>query len=60
MSPPPPIVHHPAFRAEMEGWIRAGRLRWREDVVHGLRNAPEAFIGLLKGGNFGKLIVAVE
>ncbi|MBR0673216.1 NADP-dependent oxidoreductase [Neoroseomonas soli] len=48
------------FRAEMEGWIAAGRLRWREDVVDGLRNAPGAFIGLLKGDNFGKLVVRVD
>ncbi|WP_198373615.1 NADP-dependent oxidoreductase [Roseomonas rosulenta] len=48
------------FRAEMEGWIRAGRLRWREDVVDGLANAPRAFIGLLKGENFGKLVVRVD
>lgn len=48
------------FRAEVEGHIRAGRLRWREDVVDGLRNAPAAFIGLLKGANFGKLVVRVD
>ena len=40
--------------------IRGGRLRWREDVVQGLRNAPEAFIGLLKGTNFGKLVIAID
>jgi hypothetical protein len=49
-----------AFRAQMEGWIRAGRLRWREDVVEGLANAPRAFIGLLRGENFGKLVVRVD
>jgi NADPH-dependent curcumin reductase CurA len=49
-----------AFRAQMEGWIREGRIRWREDVVHGLAKAPEAFIGLLQGRNFGKLVVAVD
>ena len=48
------------FRAEMEGWMREGRLRWREDVVEGLRQAPQAFIGLLKGANFGKLVVRVD
>ncbi|NMJ40202.1 NADP-dependent oxidoreductase [Roseomonas sp. JC162] len=48
------------FRSEMEGWIRAGRLRWREDVVEDLRNAPRAFIGLLKGENFGKLVVRID
>jgi NADPH-dependent curcumin reductase len=40
--------------------MRDGRLRWREDVVEGLRNAPEAFIGLLQGKNFGKLVVKVD
>ncbi len=48
------------FRAQMEGWIAEGRLRWREDVVDGLRLAPQAFIGLLKGANFGKLVVRVD
>jgi NADPH-dependent curcumin reductase CurA len=48
-----------AFRAEMLGHIAAGRMRWKEDVVHGLAAAPAAFIGLLAGRNFGKLIVAL-
>ena len=42
------------------GWMRDGRLKWREDVVDGLRAAPQAFIGLLKGANFGKLVVRVD
>jgi NADPH-dependent curcumin reductase CurA len=45
------------FLREAAQWIAQGRLRWREDVVQGLEKAPEAFIGLLEGGNFGKLIV---
>jgi NADPH-dependent curcumin reductase CurA len=48
------------FRAEMLGHIAAGRLRWKEDVVHGLPAAPQAFIGLLAGRNFGKLVVALD
>lgn len=48
------------FRAEMLGWMQAGRMHWREDVVDGLARAPEAFIGLLAGKNFGKLVVAIE
>ena len=51
---------YPRFRAEMLGHIAAGRLRWKEDVVHGLASAPAAFIGLLQGRNFGKLVVAVD
>jgi len=49
-----------AFRAQMLGWMREGRVKYREDVVAGLRRAPEAFIGMLRGENFGKLIVKVE
>jgi NADPH-dependent curcumin reductase CurA len=48
------------FRAEMLGHIAAGRLRWKEDVVHGLAAAPAAFIGLLEGRNFGKLVIALD
>jgi NADPH-dependent curcumin reductase len=51
---------YPEFRRQMLGWMREGRMRWREDVVEGLRRAPEAFIGLLKGENFGKLVVRVD
>lgn len=49
----------PAFANEMSGWIASGKMRYREDVVDGLTNAPEAFIGLLEGKNFGKLVVRV-
>ncbi|MGY2049893.1 NADP-dependent oxidoreductase [Methylobacterium sp. JK268] len=47
----------PAFLRDVSGWLREGRIRYREDVVEGLEHAPEAFIGLLKGRNFGKLVV---
>ncbi|GJD51454.1 NADPH-dependent curcumin reductase [Methylobacterium crusticola] len=47
----------PAFLRDVSGWLREGRIRYREDVVEGLESAPEAFIGLLKGRNFGKLVV---
>ena len=40
-------------------WLEDGKLRYREDVVHGLENAPRAFIGMLNGENSGKAIVAV-
>jgi NADPH-dependent curcumin reductase CurA len=47
------------FRREMDAWMKAGRMRLREDVVDGLEQAPAAFIGLLQGRNFGKLVVRV-
>ncbi len=45
------------FLRDCTQWYREGKLRYREDVVAGLENAPQALIGLLKGRNFGKLIV---
>jgi hypothetical protein len=47
------------FQQQMSAWFAAGKIKYREDVVDGLEHAPEAFIGLLKGKNFGKLVVRV-
>ena len=41
----------------MASWIADGSVKYKEDVVQGLENAPEALIGLLEGKNFGKLII---
>jgi NADPH-dependent curcumin reductase CurA len=49
----------PEFARDVSAWIREGRIKYREDVVEGLERAPEAFIGMLKGRNFGKLLVKV-
>jgi NADPH-dependent curcumin reductase len=48
-----------AFQQEMGGWVREGRVRYREDVIEGLENAPRGLIGLLQGENFGKRVVHV-
>jgi NADPH-dependent curcumin reductase CurA len=45
------------YRAMAAPLVRSGALKYREDVVEGLDAAPEAFIGLLQGRNFGKLLV---
>jgi NADPH-dependent curcumin reductase CurA len=45
------------FERDMIQWLRAGRVKYREDVVDGLENAVAAFQGLLNGRNFGKLLV---
>ncbi|WP_456077541.1 NADP-dependent oxidoreductase [Dongia rigui] len=47
------------FRRDVAAWLHAGKIKYKEDIVHGLEKAPEAFIGLLKGQNFGKLVVKV-
>jgi NADPH-dependent curcumin reductase len=48
------------FLRDVSTWIREGKLKYREDIVDGLENAPRAFIGLLKGANFGKLLIKVS
>jgi NADPH-dependent curcumin reductase CurA len=48
------------FMQAMVPLVREGKVRLREDVVEGLEHAPDAFIGLLQGHNFGKLVVKVS
>ena len=49
----------PEFFSQMSAWLSEGKIKFREDIVEGLENAPLAFMGLLEGRNFGKLIVHV-
>ena len=53
------VAMMPDFVAEVGGLLKAGKLKSRETIVDGLAKAPQAFMGLLKGENFGKLIVKV-
>jgi NADPH-dependent curcumin reductase CurA len=48
------------FAGAMGEWVQEGKVKVREDIVFGLENAPEAFIGLLEGKNFGKLVIQVS
>lgn len=52
--------HGRDFLRDMSGWVADGSVRYREDVVDGLENAPEAFRGMLAGRNFGKVLVRVS
>jgi NADPH-dependent curcumin reductase CurA len=54
------IDRAPAFQQEVAPLVMSGRIKFREDIVEGLDNAPEAFIGLLHGKNFGKLMIRVS
>jgi len=49
----------PDFLRDMAQWLREGKIKYREDVIEGLENAPRAFIGLLHGENIGKRVVKV-
>jgi len=48
---------YPEARNELAGLVRQGRIKTRESVAEGIESAPRAFIGLLKGENFGKQLV---
>jgi NADPH-dependent curcumin reductase CurA len=47
------------FLREAGAWVASGEIKYREDIVEGLERAPAAFIGMLNGKNFGKLVVRV-
>ncbi|MFC9767200.1 NADP-dependent oxidoreductase [Rhodococcus jostii] len=51
---------HDQFQTDVSRWLADGRFAYREEVVDGLQQAPAAFLGLLQGKNFGKLVVRVS
>ncbi|MGO1501851.1 MAG: NADP-dependent oxidoreductase [Marinobacter sp.] len=50
---------YPEFAKEMGAWVESGKIKYREEIIDGLENAPDAFIGLLNGDNFGKRVIRV-
>jgi NADPH-dependent curcumin reductase CurA len=47
------------FTTDMSSWIKDGKLKYAVNVVEGLENAPDAFIGMLNGANTGKQVVKI-
>ena len=47
------------FQKEMREWLKQGKLKYKEDLVEGIQNAPQAFVNIFTGKNFGKLIVKI-
>ena len=50
---------YPVAIAELAGYLKDGRMKSREDVVHGLETFPETLLKLFRGENFGKLVLQV-
>jgi len=48
---------YPQFASQMGAWVKQGKVRYREEMIAGLEQAPGAFIGLLRGDAFGKRVV---
>jgi NADPH-dependent curcumin reductase CurA len=53
-------ARQPDFLRDVSVWVREGKIKYREDVVDGIEKAPRALIGLLRGENFGKMLVRVS
>jgi NADPH-dependent curcumin reductase CurA len=58
------VLDHPDreadFLRDVGAWLREGKIKYKEDIVEGLENAPRAFLGLFRGANLGKLLVRVS
>ena len=52
--------HHESFLQELSPLVASGKILYREDITEGLASAPDAFIGMLTGRNFGKSLVHVS
>ncbi|WP_111559033.1 NADP-dependent oxidoreductase [Paracoccus sediminilitoris] len=48
---------YPEFAEQVGGWVRDGKIKYREEMIEGLEQAPRAFIGLLRGEAFGKRVI---
>ncbi|TKW72215.1 MAG: NADP-dependent oxidoreductase, partial [Bradyrhizobium icense] len=51
--------HNAQALADLQGWVKSGKLKVQEDIINGLENTPAALIGLLAGLNRGKRMVRV-
>jgi NADPH-dependent curcumin reductase len=51
--------HHDAFLREMAPWVKSGEVKYREDIRQGIETVPACFAEMLRGDNFGKMLVQV-
>ena len=51
--------HHDAFLAEVGPQVASGQVKYREDIRQGIETVPAAFAEMLRGDNFGKMLVRV-
>jgi NADPH-dependent curcumin reductase CurA len=54
------LARFPEGLKRLGAWVKSGQIKYREDVTEGIENAPAAFIGLLKGENFGKKLIKLR
>ncbi len=51
--------HQDAFLRDVAGWVAAGQIKYREDIRHGFETIPASFGEMMRGGNFGKMLVQI-
>jgi NADPH:quinone reductase len=54
------VSRYPEALVQLTQWLQEGKLKYREDIVDGIENAPRAFIGMLHGRNMGKQLVKLS
>lgn len=54
------VSHHDIFLAEVAPLVAAGKIKYREDIRQGLENVPACFAEMLRGDNFGKMLVQIS
>ena len=53
------VQRHPQALRELENWVRNGQIRYREDILDGLEQAPGSIAGLYRGENLGKCLIRI-
>ena len=51
---------YPEFAKQMGGWVAEGKIKYLEEMIEGLEQAPAAFTGLLRGESFGKRVIKLS
>jgi len=54
------VDKYPEGLKQMAEWVKQGKLKYKEDIEHGIENTPRAFMAMLKGRNLGKQLVKVS
>jgi len=52
--------HHESFQKDMVQWLKEDKLKYKEHIYKGIENAPQAFLDMFNGKNFGKIVIKIS